>query len=359
MSETAKKSGEQKDAEAEVDSFRKALGPFVVAAETTRMPMVFTDAQEPDHPIIFANDSFLSLTGHDREEVLGDTFNSLLARGVSPESQAEVKACFDGNSDRDPEINYRRKDGSQFCASLFISPVRDESGKVIQHFVSFVDQSKHKADQAHGALLIEELNHRVKNTLSTVQSIVWQAFRRASDPAVIREAIETRLYALARSHDLLTREKWQGAGLADLVNAVLEPFGVANGRAERFLINSENIRLTPKATLALGITLHELATNAVKYGAFSNEIGTVLLSWTIEPAGEGERLIIRWREQDGPPVAPPLPQRLWLAGDRAGFAARTARDRTPRLSRGRRDVRDRHPRPACRSRWIRCSWIMC
>ena len=305
MSRPTKKSGEQKDAEAEVDSFRKALGPFVVAAEDTRMPMVFTDATEPDNPIIFANDSFLSLTGYDREEVLGDGFTSLMARGVQPEVLAEVRACFEGSSDRDPEINYRRKDGSEFWASLFISPVRDESGKVVQHFISIVDLTKQKAAQAHSNLLIDELNHRVKNTLSTVQSIAWQAFRRSSDPAVIREAIETRLFALSRSHDLLTRENWQGAGLVDLVNAVLEPFGVANGRAERFLITSENIRLTPRATLALGITLHELATNAVKYGAFSNEVGTVLLAWTIEPAGEGKRLIIRWREQDGPPVVPP------------------------------------------------------
>ena len=75
MSEITKKSDEQKGAEAEVESFRKDLGPFVVAAETTRMAMVFTDATEPDNPIIFANDSFLSLTGYGREEVLGKSFN--------------------------------------------------------------------------------------------------------------------------------------------------------------------------------------------------------------------------------------------------------------------------------------------
>ena len=82
MSKITKKSDEQKGAEAEVESFQKDLGPFVVAAETTRMAMVFTDATEPDNPIIFANDSFLSLTGYDREEVLGKSFNFLMAHGA-------------------------------------------------------------------------------------------------------------------------------------------------------------------------------------------------------------------------------------------------------------------------------------
>lgn len=116
---------------------------------------------------------------------------------------------------------------------------------------------------------------RVKNTLSTVQSITSQALRNSSEPEVIRDAIESRLFALSRSHDLLTRENWEGAGLLDLVNEALEPFGTTDGRVERFAVVGENIRLLPKAALALGIAFHELATNAVKYGACSNETGTI------------------------------------------------------------------------------------
>jgi two-component sensor histidine kinase len=85
-------------------------------------------------------------------------------------------------------------------------------------------------------MMINELNHRVKNTLATVQSIVWQALRRDSDPKAIRESIESRLFALSRSHDLLTREYWEGAGLLDLVKAAMEPFGAANGGNERLVI---------------------------------------------------------------------------------------------------------------------------
>ena len=313
MSEIANKSIEQNTAEREVDGFRKDLGPFVVAAETTRMAMVFTDAKEPNHPIIFANDAFLSLSGYDRNEVLGHSFNFMMARGADAKALAEVETAFEGSTEHGSEIRYRRKDGSMFWAAIFISPVRDENGNVVQHFASFVDLTRQKREQAQSTMMIDELNHRVKNTLATVQSIVWQALRRGSVPNVIRESIETRLFALSRSHDLLTRENWQGAGLLDLVNEAMEPFGVENGRTERFVITGKNIRLPPNVTLALGIALHELATNAVKYGAFSNEAGSILLAWTVEPMPEGDRLILRWQEKDGPPVTPPT---------RKGFGSR-------------------------------------
>lgn len=307
------KSEDQKVAEAGVESFRKELGPYVVAAETTRMAMVFTDPGGLGNPIIFVNDAFLELTGYAREEVLGQSFNFLMARGTDLDSLARIDAAFAGSSTGGSEICYRRKDGSEFWSAVLISPVRDESGDIVQHFASFVDLTDHKQEQAQSRMLIDELNHRVKNTLATVQSIVWQALRNTSDPEAIREGIEARLFALSRSHDLLTRENWEGAGLLDLIKAALEPFGVANGRSERFLITGRNIRVPPKAALALGIAFHELATNAVKYGAFSNNAGSVLISWTIEPSLEGNRLLLRWQEKDGPPVTPP---------SRKGFGSR-------------------------------------
>lgn len=300
-----RKSEEQVAAEGEVEEIRQERGPFVVAAEETRMPMVFMDAKAPDAPIIFANDSFLALTGYGRDEVLGHSFNFLMAQGTDPKALALVEAAFKGTDDHSSEVCYRRKDGSKFWAALFISPVRDESGDVIQHFASFIDLTRHKEEQAQSRMLIDELNHRVKNTLTTVQSIVSQGLRNASDPTEIREAIESRLFALSRSHDLLTRENWESAGLLDIVNAALEPFGVANGWSERFKVTGENVRFPPKAALALGIAFHELATNAVKYGAFSNETGRVRIGWTIEPKPDGNRLILCWSEENGPPVTPP------------------------------------------------------
>lgn len=307
------KSEEQKNAEAEVESFKEELGPFVVAAESTRMAMVFADAKEPGHPIIFANDSFLSLIGYAREEVLGQDFNFLMAHGADAEALTQIEAEFQGKSHDGSEIRYRRKDGSEFWAAIFTSPVRDGGGEIVQYFASFVDLTKHKDEQAQSRMLINELNHRVKNTLATVQSIVWQALRSISDPNAIREAIESRLSALSRSHDLLTRENWDSAGLRDVLNDALEPFGVADGRAERIVITGDNIRFPANAALALGIAFNELATNAVKYGAFSNGTGSILIEWTIESKPEGRRLVLCWRERDGPPVTPPL---------RKGFGSR-------------------------------------
>ncbi|MGO4566794.1 HWE histidine kinase domain-containing protein [Rhizobium sp. 2YAF20] len=313
MPEIVPKSEGQQAAEAKVDSFRRDLGPFVVAAETTRMAMVFTDAKELANPIIFANNAFLDLTGYSREEVLGQSFNFLMARGTDPGSLARIETAFAGNAVDGSEISYRRKDGSFFWSAILISPVRNESDDIVQHFASFVDLTDHKREQAQFRMLIDELNHRVKNTLATVQSIVWQALRNASDPEVIRESIESRLFALSRSHDLLTHENWEGAGLRDLVKAALEPFGVGNGRSEHIAITGGNIRVSPKVALALGIAFHELATNAVKYGAFSNKAGSVLISWTNEPTPKGSRLLLRWQEKNGPPVIYPL---------RKGFGSR-------------------------------------
>jgi PAS domain S-box-containing protein len=305
MSEIAVKSGEQKGAEAAVDVFRRELGPFVTAAEKTRMPMIFTDARAAGHPLIFANDAFLALTGYDREEILGKQFKSLLAERIGGRGMASVEAEFARDSGTDPEIHYRRKDGSEFWASIFISPVRDECGRVVQHFVSLIDLTRHKEDSARGKMMIAELNHRVKNTLSTVQSIITEALRRPTEPAAIREAIESRILALSRSHDLLSSSSWRGARLHDLVDIALEPFEVVTGSAERFLARGANVQLTPKATLSLAIALHELATNAVKYGAFSNDSGTIAIDWAVTPGDSGKRLLLRWIEQGGPPVAQP------------------------------------------------------
>lgn len=305
MSAITHKTEEQKAAEGEVESLRQEGGPFVVAAEETRMPMVFMDAKGSGKPIIFANDSFLKLTGYARDELLGQRFDFLLAPDAEPGTLARVEAAFEPSCDDNLEVPARRKNGKAFWAALIISPVRDDSGDIVEHFASFVDLTRHKEEQAQSRMLIDELNHRVKNTLTTVQSIVAQALRNASDPEVVREAIESRLLALSRSHDLLTRENWEGAGLRDVVDAAMEPFGVANGRSERFVVTGDNVRFPPKAALALGIAFHELATNAVKYGAFSGDTGCIRIAWTIEPAAAGDRLSLRWSEENGPPVTPP------------------------------------------------------
>lgn len=298
------KSGVQKEAEAAVDGFRRDLGPYVVAAEKTRMPMIFTNATA-DHPVIFANDAFLALTGYGRDQVLAKSFESLLAVEADAATMATIEDAFSGHGSRQPEIHYQRNDGSEFWASVLVMPVCDGFGTIVQHFVSLVDLTEHRLENARCKMLIDELNHRVKNTLSTVQSIVAQAMRYPASPAVIQEAIETRIFALSRSHDLLTSGNWNGAGLRDLVDIAMHPFEVIGGRAQRFTITGDNLRLPPKTILSLAIALHELATNAVKYGSFSSDAGKIDIDWTVASGAAGDRLLIRWRERDGPTVITP------------------------------------------------------
>lgn len=303
MPDLTKKSAGQKAAEAEVEEFRNDLGPFVVAAETTRMAMVFTDATAPDNPIIFANDAFLTLAGYERREVLGKSFNFLLAHAADAEGQAAIDAEFSGTSECGCELQYRRKNGVIFWVGLFVSPVRDEQGKIVQYFVSFVDLSVLKAQQAQSLALIDELNHRVKNTLSVVQSIVWQALRSTSDPKVAREAIESRLFALSRSHDLLTRENWKGAGLHQVISEALQPYTGAG--PDRVSLIGEDVRFPPQTALALSVVFNELGTNALKYGALSKAEGLVRIEWSIRETPGGRHLVLKWQETGGPLVKPP------------------------------------------------------
>ncbi|MDP2329588.1 MAG: HWE histidine kinase domain-containing protein, partial [Reyranella sp.] len=267
------------------------------------MAMVFTDATAPDNPIIFANDAFLALTGYQRPEVLGKNLDFLLAHAADAEGQAALDAEFSGKSESGCELQYRRKDDSTFWVGLFVSPVRDEQGKIVQYFMSFVDLSVRKAQQAQSRTLIDELNHRVKNTLAVVQSIVWQALRSTPDPKVAREAIEARLFALSRSHDLLTREDWKGAGLRQLISDALEPFTGAD--PDRIGLIGEDVRFPPRTALPLSVVFNELGTNALKYGAWSNATGKVRIEWTTRDGPGGSHLVLQWQETGGPLVTPP------------------------------------------------------
>jgi two-component sensor histidine kinase/CHASE1-domain containing sensor protein len=167
------------------------------------------------------------------------------------------------------------------------------------------------AAEARQKLLLDELNHRVKNTLATVQSIAAQSLRHGEDVASVRESFEARLIALSQAHNLLTRDNWSGASLAELLATELAPYGGARG--ERITLAGEHVWLQPNTAVALGMAFHELATNAVKYGALSNDDGRVHVTWALGPGPGPRALRIIWRELGGPPVSRPL---------RRGFGSR-------------------------------------
>jgi two-component sensor histidine kinase/integral membrane sensor domain MASE1 len=158
-----------------------------------------------------------------------------------------------------------------------------------------------RAEQ-HQRLLINELNHRVKNTLATVQSIAAQTARGTADPARSYEAFVERLMALSRAHDVLTRQRWEGATLGEVVEGAIQPFGKPG---ERFQAAGPPVWLPPQTALALAMALHELATNASKYGALSAAAGKVRIDWSTAREADGERLTLTWRETGGPAVKAP------------------------------------------------------
>jgi len=165
-------SEEQKAAEADVKNFHDDLGPFVVAAETTRMPMVFTDACQTNNPIIFANESVLELMGYTRDEVLGQSIDFLMADDDDEEARALIRKDFKRQLETDSEVRCRRKDGSYLWATLFVSPIRNEDGDIIQYFASFVDLTVYKEELAHSVKLIDELNLAQKTAERSSQQLL-------------------------------------------------------------------------------------------------------------------------------------------------------------------------------------------
>ena len=148
-------------------------------------------------------------------------------------------------------------------------------------------------------LLIHELNHRVKNMLATVQSVARQSLGRAGGAGPLAD-FEERLMALAWTHDILTRERWAGASLATVLSRTMTPHGPG-----RVALKGPDLRISPKMALALAMGVHELATNAVKYGALSADKGHVEIVWRLDETVTPARLRLEWRERGGPRVTPP------------------------------------------------------
>lgn len=177
-------------------------------------------------------------------------------------------------------------------------PIRNDQGTIVGIFVQGHDVTDTVIAAERQKLMIDELNHRVKNTLATVQSIAMQTARSNTDPAMFAETFQSRILSLSHTHDLLTRSHWEGAEL----RAVLEHETEAHG-ATRMTLNGPHVPLEPAMALSLGMIFHELTTNAAKYGALSTGDGRVFVDWSITNQN-APQLTIRWRETGGPTVKP-------------------------------------------------------
>ncbi|MGF9763982.1 HWE histidine kinase domain-containing protein [Microvirga sp. 0TCS3.31] len=213
------------------------------------------------------------------------------------------------------------KTGETRWHRIITTPRRLENGGIVWDGIQ-IDITDHKRSQEHLRLLLNELNHRVKNTLATVQSLASQSFRvrgtnGAWDLPALYAAFEARLFALARGHDILTRENWEGAGLVEIVAQAFDPYRDPADDGSRIRLEGPDLRVTPSMALSLSMAMHELCTNAAKYGALGAPEGQVRVSWSSVETASGPRLVMAWEENGGPPVAPP---------SRKGFGSRLIQD---------------------------------
>jgi PAS domain S-box-containing protein len=224
-------------------------------------------------------------------------------RPIVDQRLIELNAMPDG-AVCEAEFRVNRPDGGlRWVLDRAVVFERDATGRVTKTLSAAIDIDDRKRAEERRTMLINELNHRVKNTLASVQSIARQTLRHGRSAAQMEELFTARLIAMSAAHDVLTRENWEGADLREIVDGALGPFGQSEGR---ILVSGPDVRLGSRAALAIAMALHELATNAVKYGALSGEAGQVSLGWAARAAGGDARLELDWREHGGPPVRPPL-----------------------------------------------------
>ncbi|QSF53436.1 sensor histidine kinase [Brevundimonas fontaquae] len=265
----------------------------------------------PDHRFQMHNDAYSQLIGH--RDIAGKPVRQAL-----PELEGQgfydlldsVFATGEPYEGRESAAQLQRKpDGllETVYLNFIYQPIRDDAGAVVGIFVQGHDITENVLAAQRQKLMIDELNHRVKNTLATVQSIAIQTARSNTDPASFAETFQSRIMALSHTHNLLTQTHWEGADLRAILEHETEAYGPT-----RISLNGPPVSLEPAVVLSLGMIFHELATNAAKYGALHTPDGRILIDWGLADQRH-RKLKLSWREIGGPTVVVPA---------RKGFGSR-------------------------------------
>ena len=236
--------------------------------------------------------------GYMAEEIIGKNIKVLIPSEYQDEEKTIIERIRRGQRIEHYETIRQRKHGSLINVSLTVSPVKNAQGKVIGASKIVRDITEHKRSEAQISILAREAEHRTKNILATVQATVHLTQSDTSDG--LKKAIEGRIQALANVHALFVQSRWSGANLRTLVTQELSPYCEDVGT--RAQIEGPDLLLEPYAAQTIAVTLHELATNAAKYGALSVPKGHVHVAWSGAKDG---RIILRWTETGGPPVTSP------------------------------------------------------
>jgi two-component system CheB/CheR fusion protein len=264
--------------------------------ELSRSPIFVWDF---DGGILQWNRGSEELYGYSKEEAFGRTKNVLLKTKVALSSFEALKNELLETGTWKGELQQTTKDGRELTVESRIELIRMGARKYVLE--STRDVTQVKAWEARQKMLLGELTHRVKNILAVVQGIVHQTWRTGGSREDFLDRLDGRLGALAKSHGLLVESEWRGADLRGLAERQLGAY-VEGGRVT---LSGQPVALSADIATPLGLVLHELATNAIKYGALSNDNGHVEVSWEIEKGNKGSRLKFIWQERDGPRVNAP------------------------------------------------------
>jgi PAS domain S-box-containing protein len=249
-----------------------------------------------------------SMVGHPPEDIIGRTDEEILSGDSRDAVVALKKQSLVAGGPQEAEVAIRHNGGGPHWLDLHIEPLRDVTGHVVGLIGTAVDISTRKEHELHLHLLLRELTHRSKNLLAIIQAVARQTARHANSIEGFVTQFDARLQALATSHDLLVEESWHGASLNDLVALQMQPLGELLDR--QISITGPTVLLKPEAAQALGLALHELASNAKKFGALSAPDGHVSVSWSVVRHLDGDSIAFKWDESGGPPVAPPTARRF-------------------------------------------------
>ena len=242
-----------------------------------------------------------ALFGYTAREAVGNSVRTLIPPDRLDEESEILARIRRGEHIEHYETVRRRKDGTLIDISLTVSPVKNAAGEIVgaSKIARNISERKRAEEALH--LIVDESKHRIRNTLATVQAIATQTLH-ASDEE--RLAFVARLSALGRAHDLLSVENWSRANIGDVVNQALAPF--RDKAYERFVVEGpEDLWTSSNHASLLTMALHELATNASKYGALANNSGQIRLSWELVSQDQESRLRLCWTESGGPPVTAP------------------------------------------------------
>jgi PAS domain S-box-containing protein len=235
-------------------------------------------------------------------EIVGRTDEDILPPANRQAIIAAKREVLESGHAKNQEIRIAN-DGTERWFDFHLEPMRDVAGAIVGLTCSAVDITERKEGESHLRLLMRELTHRSKNLLAVIQAMAHQTGRHAGSVNKFLDQFGERLQALAKSHDLLVQEGWQGASLGELVRSQLGHYLDQSG--SQISVDGPSLRLKPEAAQNLGLALHEMATNAAKYGALSIPEGRVTISWSRRRASDGGGLEIQWTESGGPAVGTP------------------------------------------------------